>query len=83
MFRTTFSSTGEFSLKKQNSLHFKYRIINTLHLKYVIFILLIVKSIVSKLKVKKKTWQIERLQIQNHYKFCRMVMNTLDMRMIT
>jgi hypothetical protein len=28
-------------------------------------------------------WQIERLQLKNHYKFCRMDMSTLDMIIIT
>jgi hypothetical protein len=43
-----------------------------------------VKAIVSMLTIKFwKIWQIERLQLKNHYKFCRMVMSTLDMIIYT
>jgi hypothetical protein len=30
-----------------------------------------------------KMWQIERLQLKNHYKLCRMVMSALNMMIIT
>jgi hypothetical protein len=41
------------------------------------------KSISSKLMIKLWMCQNERLQLNNHYKICRMITNTLDMIKIT